>query len=91
MQRRSLLTLATFSSLTACGFKLRGESGTFTFAFQSIFSGFSPASGIGQDFKRIATGYGLKVLDDAVSANTAQVVLRILDEQRRQEAENVRL
>ena len=51
-------------------------------SFQNIFSGFPPASQIGQDFKRIATSYGLTVNDDAPSSASSQVVLRVLEEQR---------
>jgi LPS-assembly lipoprotein len=85
MQRRSLLTSLTtviaVSTLPACGFKLRGSlSGVY--AFQSIFSGFSLGSSLGQDFKRVAEGQGLKVLDDAVGAGASQVVLRVHSEQR---------
>jgi LPS-assembly lipoprotein len=85
MQRRYLLTAFSAAlaatSLTACGFKLRGSlSGVY--AFQSIFSGFALGSSLGQDFKRVAEGQGLKVLDDAVGPGAAQVVLRVHSEQR---------
>ena len=85
MQRRFLLAsfiLATAgASLPACGFKLRGSLSN-VYAFQSIFSGFALGSSLGQDFKRIAEGQGLKVLDDAAGAGAAQVVLRVHAEQR---------
>lgn len=69
------------ASLTACGFKLRG-AGSYKFAFDTIFSGFTPSSSLGQDFKSFALSWGLKVVDDAALASTAQVVLRVLQEQR---------
>lgn len=85
MQRRSLfISLATAiaaATLPACGFKLRGSS-SFKYAFQSIFSGFSPNSSLGQDFKKMAIGWGLKVIDDEAQVQQAQVVLRIHNEQR---------
>jgi LPS-assembly lipoprotein len=85
MQRRSLFTATTAAALAAalpaCGFKLRGVGST-QYVFQSIFSGFIPSSTLGQDFKRTATSWGLKVLDLAQDADKAQVVLRVHSEQR---------
>jgi LPS-assembly lipoprotein len=81
-QRRTLLfALSVASLLSACGFQLRGKA-TYGYAFQTLFSGFTPGSPIGVDFKRQATGQGLTVMDDAASANAAQVVLRVHLEQR---------
>jgi LPS-assembly lipoprotein len=88
MQRRQLFValalltgLPLIATLPACGFKLRGAlSGGY--AFQTIFSGFSLGSGLGQDFKLIAQSQGLQVLDKAAEASLAQVVLRVHSEQR---------
>lgn len=83
MQRRALLFALPISaaSLMGCGFQLRGKV-SYGYAFQTIFSGFTPSSPMGVDFKRQAQGQGLTVFDDAVNANSAQVVLRINQEQR---------
>jgi LPS-assembly lipoprotein len=85
MQRRHFLPLLSIPALTACGFKPRG-SASFSFAFQSLFSGFIPTSTLGQEFKRQATAQGLAVLDAAADANKAQVVLRIHQELRERAA-----
>jgi LPS-assembly lipoprotein len=80
-QRRTLLSAVSAASLLcACGFTLRGV-GSFSYAFQSLFSGFTPNSPIGTDFKRLASSQGLIVID-AAGVNTAQVLLRIHQEQR---------
>jgi LPS-assembly lipoprotein len=81
MNRRNLLVLLPAASLAACGFQPRGAA-SFSFAFQSVFSGFIPTSLLGQEFKRQATAQGLMVLDAAADANKAQVVLRINQELR---------
>ncbi|MFM2084987.1 MAG: hypothetical protein RLY95_1805 [Pseudomonadota bacterium] len=81
MQRRTLLIAIPAASLSGCGFQLRGKA-SFGYAFQTLFSGFTPNSPIGADFKRQAAGQGLTILDDAASANAAQVVLRVHQEQR---------
>ena len=85
MQRRKLLHLSLMvgsaSLMAGCGFRLRG-SVDVKFAFQTLFSGFPPNSGIGQEFKRQASIHGLSVIDDAATASTAQVVLRVLEERR---------
>lgn len=80
---RLLLGGMAAASLAACGFKLRGSgSASNVYAFQSIFSGFALGSSLGQDFKRVATGAGLKLVDTAEDASKAQVVLRVHLEQR---------
>ncbi len=81
IQRRTLLIVFPAASLTGCGFQLRGKA-SYGYAFQTLFSGFTPNSPIGVDFKRQATGQGLTILDEAASANAAQVVLRVHQEQR---------
>jgi LPS-assembly lipoprotein len=79
--RTRLISLPAAASLVGCGFQLRGKA-SFGYAFQTLFSGFTPNSPLGVDFKRQATGQGLTILDDAASANAAQVVLRVHQEQR---------
>lgn len=81
MQRRTLLIAIPVTSLSGCGFALRGKA-SYGYAFQTLFSGFTPNSPIGADFKRLATGQGLTILDAAADANKAQVVLRVHQEQR---------
>jgi LPS-assembly lipoprotein len=85
MQRRTLLLAIPAASLIGCGFKPRG-SASFSYAFQSLFSGFIPTSTLGQEFKRQATAQGLQVLDAAADANKAQVVLRVHQELRERAA-----
>lgn len=85
MQRRTLLLSILAAALTGCGFKPRG-SASFSYAFQSLFSGFLPSSTLGQAFKRQALAQGLTVLDAAADANKAQVVLRIHQELRERAA-----
>lgn len=81
MNKRHFLTLLPLPVLTACGFKLRGAE-SYKYAFDSIFSGFALGSSLGQDFKRIAVAWGLKVYDDAAGASLSQVVLRVHSELR---------
>ncbi len=81
IQRRTLLIVLSAASLAGCGFELRGKA-SYGYAFQTLFSGFTPNSPIGIDFKRQAIGQGLTILDAAADANKAQVVLRIHQEQR---------
>jgi LPS-assembly lipoprotein len=81
MIKRYFLSLLSLPVLAACGFKLRGAD-SYKYAFDSIFSGFALGSSLGQDFKRIAIAWGLKVYDNAAEASKAQVVLRIHSEQR---------
>ena len=85
MQRRTFLLSIPAAALTGCGFKPRG-SASFSYAFQSLFSGFLPSSTLGQEFKRQAIAQGLTVLDAAADANKAQVVLRIHQELRERAA-----
>jgi LPS-assembly lipoprotein len=85
MHRRKLILAIPAASLMGCGFKPRG-SASFSFVFQSIFSGFIPTSTLGQEFKRQAIAQGLSVLDTGADANKAQVVLRIHQELRERAA-----
>jgi LPS-assembly lipoprotein len=80
-QRRTLLMGLSAAGLAGCGFRLRG-SATFSYAFESLFSGFLPISTLGQEFKRQAIAQGLQVLDAAADASRAQVVLRVHQELR---------
>jgi len=80
-QRRNFTIGLCAASLAGCGFQLRGKA-SYGYAFQTLFSGFTPNSPLGLDFKRQAMGQGLTVFDDAASASKAQVVLRVHQEQR---------
>ncbi|MDB5871154.1 MAG: rlpB [Ramlibacter sp.] len=80
MKRRNLLSLAVTGALSACGFQLRQAP---HFAFSSIYIGAAPNSSLGNELKRtIASSDGLAVISDAAGANTAQVVLDVLADQR---------
>ncbi len=88
MQRRTILTALTVlttaaavAALPACGFKLRGSLSA-GYAFKSIFSGFAQSSLLGQDFKSLAEGQGIKVFNDAAGAKLADLVLRVHTDQR---------
>jgi LPS-assembly lipoprotein len=81
MKKRSFLPLLCLPALAACGFQLRGAA-SYQYAFDSIFSGFALGSSLGEDFKRIAVAWGLKVYDDAAGASKAKVVLRVHSELR---------
>lgn len=79
MQRRTLLALAPFPLLAACGFQLRQAP---NFAFQTIFISAGEASPVGNELRRsIASGGNVSVVD-AQQINTAQVILDVLNEQR---------
>lgn len=81
MQRRSLCILAaTTLALTACGFQLRQPP---HFAFNSIYVATPPSSSLGNELKRvIRNSDGLEVVSDAARAQSAQVVLDVLTDQR---------
>lgn len=79
MQRRTLLALATFPLLAACGFQLRQAP---NFAFQSIFISAGESSPVGNELRRsIASGGNVSVVG-AQQINSAQVILDVLNEQR---------
>jgi LPS-assembly lipoprotein len=81
MKKRALLAIAAGSLVLAgCGFELRQAP---HFAFNSIYVGAAPSSSLGNELKRtIAFSDGVTVIGDAARANTAQVVLDVLADQR---------
>ena len=82
MNKRTLLTLVPAALLlTACGFRLRGVP---EFGFQSLYINASAASTLARELQRTLEGSGsqLKVLREAASMPTAQVIMDLLQEQR---------
>lgn len=79
LSRRSLgVVVVTVGLLAGCGFKLRGQQ---NFAFTSIAIQPSPGGAVVQDLRR-SLGGSLQVLGDDLPLVQAQVVLKILGEQR---------
>ncbi len=79
ISRRSLgVAIVTASLLAGCGFKLRGQQ---NFAFTSIAITPSPGSAVVQELRR-SFGGTVQVLGDDVPVAQAQVVLKMLGEQR---------
>ena len=79
MSRRRLgVALVATSLLAGCGFRLRGRQ---SFAFTSIAIQPSPGGAVVQELRR-SFGGAVQVLGDDVPVAQAQVVLRILGEQR---------
>ena len=80
MRRASLLTLAAALLLAGCGFQLRQAP---HFAFNTIYVGAAPSSSLGNELKRtIAFSDGVTVIGEPARANSAQVVLDVLADQR---------
>lgn len=79
--RRALLTAALSTlTLSACGFRLRGER---TLPFDTIFLGFPPNSPLGAELARnIRAGTRTQVVDDRAKA---QAILEVLGESRERE------
>jgi LPS-assembly lipoprotein len=80
-RRRTFCSLAVASLVLAgCGFQLRQAP---HFAFSTIYVGAAPGSSLGNELKRtIAFSDGVSVIGDAARADTAQVVLDVLADQR---------
>jgi LPS-assembly lipoprotein len=85
VSRRHALRLALLPpaalALTACGFRLRGQQ---SFAFSSLYSGFSENSDLTPVFEQ-AMRYaapGVRVISDEYERAQAQVLLDVLDESR---------
>jgi LPS-assembly lipoprotein len=79
LSRRSFgVTLLAAGLLTGCGFKLRGRQ---NFAFTSIAILPSPGGAIVQELRRSFGGV-VRVLDADAPLKQAQVVLKVLGEQR---------
>ena len=81
MVRRNLLALAAASLLiVGCGFQLRQAP---HFAFSTIYVGAPAGSTLGTELKRtIAFSDGVTVVSDAARADSAQVLLDVLGDQR---------
>ncbi|HXE49875.1 MAG TPA: LPS assembly lipoprotein LptE [Ramlibacter sp.] len=80
MRRRLLCLIAASLVLAGCGFQLRQAP---HFAFSTIYVGAAPSSSLGNELKRtIAFSDGVTVIGDVTRANTAQVVLDVLADQR---------
>ncbi len=79
VSRRSwALALLASGVLAGCGFKLRGSQ---NFAFTSIAIGPNPGGGVVQELRR-SFGGAVQVLGVDVPQTQAQVVLKVLGEQR---------
>ena len=81
MKKRTLLAVAAgLLAAAGCGFQLRQAP---HFAFSTIYVGAAPSSSLGNELKRtIAFSDGVTVIGDVTRANTAQVVLDVLTDQR---------
>ena len=80
MRRRLLFLTAASLVLAGCGFQLRQAP---HFAFSTIYVGAAPSSSLGNELKRtIGFSDGVTVIGDVTRANTAQVVLDVLADQR---------
>ena len=81
MKKRALLAVAAASLIFAgCGFQLRQAP---HFAFSTIYVGSLPSSSLGNELKRtIGFSDGVTVIGDVTRADTAQVVLDVLADQR---------
>lgn len=81
MIRRSILFVIPAASLAGCGFTLRGQA-SYGYAFQSMVNGFNAHSPMAMELRQQMQAQGLALIDDEAQAHTAQVVLRIHQEQR---------
>ena len=81
MKKRAFLAFAAGSLfLAGCGFQLRQAP---HFAFSTIYVGSLPSSSLGNELKRtIGFSDGVTVIGDVTRADTAQVVLDVLADQR---------
>ena len=77
--RRNLLTLAAVSSLSACGFALRGAA---NLPFNTMYAGFAESSSLGQELRRSLEASGVRVIIDNHQLDAAQVILDVLTDQR---------
>jgi LPS-assembly lipoprotein len=80
--RRHLLlasSLGAASLLGACGFQLRQAP---KLPFDTLFTGFSENSSLGNEFKRSAESAGVRIISDNRQLDAAQVILEVLSDQR---------
>jgi LPS-assembly lipoprotein len=75
-----VLTLVLLASLSACGFKLRGEAQT-SMPFKTIYLGFAPNSTLGVELSRNIRAYGnTKIVTDR---KAAEAILEIVQPETR--------
>lgn len=77
---RACAALLLMSSLSACGFHLRGSNGAYNMPFSSIYLAFGETSPLGNELKR-----NLRAIDKVVIASTpqdAQARFEVLSEAR---------
>ncbi|WP_311222360.1 MULTISPECIES: LPS assembly lipoprotein LptE [unclassified Acidovorax] len=81
MQRRTLLAGLAATTLTACGFRLRGAP---DFSFRSLYVQAQPGSAIGRELRRTLQGSGgnLTLLTEPTQLTQAEAILDILSEQQ---------
>lgn len=84
MQRRTSLKLAGTGALglllAGCGFTLRQAP---NFDFQTLYSGFAPASSLGLQFRRnLASSGNVRIITDRQQINEADVLLDVLSDLR---------
>ena len=78
--RRALVVTAAALALAGCGFPLRPAP---PFAFSALYGAAAPTSPRGTARRRrIASGGGVRVVDDPAARAAAQVVLDVLADQR---------
>jgi len=77
---RACAALLLVTTLTACGFHLRGSDGAYNMPFTSIFLGFADTSPLGTELKRnLRAGDSVRIEDDA---SKAQALFDVLSESR---------
>lgn len=77
---RACAALLLITTLTACGFHLRGSNGAYNMPFSSIYLAFSDTSALGSELKR-----NLRAIDKVVIATTpaeAQARFEVISEAR---------
>ncbi len=73
---RSLVLILLVTSLSACGFALRGSGGTYDMPFKTIYLGFGDTSALGTELRRnLRGGDRVVVVDDAAKAEARFEVL----------------
>ena len=75
-----LLMLASLTTLSACGFQLRGSGGQYNMPFKTIFLGFPETSALGTELRRNLRG-GDNV-DVVLDAAKAEALFDVLSESR---------
>jgi len=74
--RCAIAALLIASSLTACGFQLRGSNGSYNIPFHSLYLSFSDNSALGTELKRnLRANDHVKIVDKADEAEAQFLVL----------------